>query len=228
MTLTANAAPIPGAASTALAIASLLDPTPALSITPILHPQDGVPNPRSRTFWSAVANVLYIQRQRGTDLFGPTPDLTAKLAQGNDLVAHCRRGPIGCDADALSGLALWDAADRATRADRPSTPVAHHLIGWLPTNATRDTWRDLTLQFLDVAVVANGMVAEWAIHALADDAGRWIKRPHLHIILTHRVWRPGTRTGQPNAAWLGTPRHRQRMMDAWDQIAGGTLNPEQS
>lgn len=227
MTLTATAAPVLGAASTALAIASLLDPTPALTITPILHPQDGVPDPRSRTFWSAVANVLYIQRQRGADLFGPTPDLSAKLAQGNDLVAHGRRGPIGCDADTLAGLALWDAADRATQADRPSTPVAHHLIGWLPTDATRDTWRDLTLQFLDVAVVANGMVAEWAIHALADDGGRWIKRPHLHAIVTHRFWRPGTRVGQPNAAWLGTPRHRQRMMDVWEAVVDANLDPGQ-
>jgi hypothetical protein len=73
----------------------------------------------------------------------------------------------------------------------------------------------------DVAVVANGMIADWAIHALADDGGRWITRPHLHIIATHRFWRAGTRTGQPNAAWLGTPRHRQRMMDAWEAIMGG-------
>ncbi len=74
--------------------------------------------------------------------------------------------------------------------------------------------QDLTLDFLDRAVVANGMIAEWAIHALADSEGRWIKRPHLHAILTHRFWRPGTRLGQPNAAWLGTPRHRQRLVDA--------------
>lgn len=167
MTLTAT--PIPGAASTALAIASLLDPTPVLTIMPILHPQDGVPDPRSRTFCSAVAKVLYIQRQRGTDLFGPTPGLTSKLAQGNDLVACGRRGPMP-----------WPAS----------------RYGTLPTARPRP------------------MVAEWALHALADEDGRWIKRPHLHVILTHRFWRACTRVGQPNAAWLGTPRHRQRMMDA--------------
>jgi hypothetical protein len=220
MTTTYAVASTMGAASIPHATATIIDPTASLTITPVLHPRDGVPDPRSRTFWSAVANVLYIRRQHGTDLFGPTPDLTAKLAQGNDLIAFGRRGPIGCDIDALAGLALWDAADRAAQVDRPSAPVAHHVIGWLPTGAARECWRDLTLEFLDRAVVANGMVAEWCIHALADEGGRWIKRPHLHVILTHRFWRPGTRVGQPNAAWLGTPRHRQRMVEAWDGVMG--------
>lgn len=194
-----------------------------LAITPVLHPRDGVADPRSRTFWSAVANACYIRRQDGVDLFGDTPDITDKLAQGSDLLVCGRRGPIGCDADGIQGLGLWHAADQAALSDRPGAPVAHHVIGWLPTNVTRAAWEDLTLEFLDRAVVANGMVADWAIHALADDGGRWLKRPHLHAVLTHRFWRPGTRLGQPNAAWLGTPRHRQRMSDAWDEITGGVV-----
>lgn len=197
---------------------------PGLAITPVLHPRDGVPDPRSRTFWSAVANACYICRQNGVDLFGDTPDITDKLAQGSDLVACGRRGPTGCDAYGIQGLKLWEAADQAALSDRPGAPVAHHIVGWLPTNATKAAWEDLTLEFLDRAAVANGMVADWAIHALADDGGRWLKRPHLHAILTHRFWRPGTRTGQPNAAWLGTPKHRQRMRDAWEQIAGSGSN----
>lgn len=194
--------------------------TSGLVVTPVLHPRDGIRDPRSRTFWSAVANVCYIRRQRGVDLFGNTPDLSERLAQGNDLVACGRRGPTGCDADAVAGSRLWEAADQAALSDRPGAPVAHHIIGWLPTNATQAAWQDLTLDFLDRAVVANGMIAEWAIHVLADGEGRWIKRPHLHAILTHRFWRPGTRLGQPNAAWLGTPRHRQRLVDAWDKTMG--------
>ncbi|MDV3166663.1 MAG: hypothetical protein Q8807_03325, partial ['Waltheria sp.' little leaf phytoplasma] len=113
MTPTYTVAPLPGVAPIPHAPMSVVDPTPALTITPIIHPRDGVPDPRSRTFWSAVANVLYIRRQQGRDLFGSTPDLSEKLAQGNDLIAHGRRGPTGCDTDALAGLALWDAADRA-------------------------------------------------------------------------------------------------------------------
>ena len=189
-----------------------------LSITPVIHPKDGVSDPRSRTFWSAVANVNYIVRTQGTDLFGPTPDLTEKLANGNDLIDHGRRGPIGCDGDTVRGLAIWDAADRAAQHDRPSTPVAHHLIGWLPTGGTREHWRELTLEFLDREIAGGGMVADWAIHALSDPKGGWIKKPHLHVITTHRFWKAGRRTGEPNAAWLGSTKHKQKVVDAWEGL----------
>lgn len=203
-----------------LALATLgTEQATPLAITPVIHPKDGVPDPRSRTFWSATANAHYIVRRQGNDLFGPTPDLTDKLRQGSDLVDHGRRGPIGCDTDALAGMALWEAADRAAQVDRPSAPVAFHIIGWLPTSATRERWRDLTLEFLDREIVVNGMVADFAIHSLADADGRWIKKPHLHVLLTHRFWRPGRRTGEPNAAWLCSMKQRQKMADAWAALS---------
>ena len=186
-----------------------------LQITPVIHPRDGVRDPRSRTFWSATANALYIIRQQGNDLFGPTPDLTDKLAQGDDLVDHGRRGPIGCDGDAVRGLALWEAADRAAQHDRPSAPVAHHLIGWLPANVAHERWREISLEFLDRELVANGMACDWAIHALAGKEGGWLKKPHLHIVAAHRFWKAGRRTGEPNLAWLGTPKWRQKAIDTW-------------
>lgn len=203
--------------TSSLATLSLTDGG-GLTVSPIIHPRDGVPDPRSRTFWSAMANALYIVRQRGTDVFGPTPDLADKLALGNDLVDHGRRGPIGCDSDALRGTALWEAADRAAQTDRPSAPVAYHVIGWLPTNKTREAWRELALEFLDREVALNGMVADWAIHSLADKDGHWIKKPHLHAILTHRFWKPGRRPGEPNPGWLGTAKHRQKLVDGWEGI----------
>ena len=186
------------------------------SITPVIHPKDGVADPRSRTFWSATANALYIARADGEDLFGSTPSLAHKLASGNDLVDHGRRGPIGCDADAIAGIRLWEAADLATRHDRPSAPVAWHAVGWLPENRTREAWRELTLEFLDREVVANGMIADWAIHALTDGDGRWIKRPHLHMVLTARFWKPGRRTGAPNPAWLGGAKSREKLAANWN------------
>jgi len=109
-----------------------------MTISLILHPRDGTPDPRSRTFWSATTNALYIIRAQGTDLFGPTPRLSSKLPQGNDLIDHGRCNPIGSEVDALAGLALWAAADRATQTDSPSTPVANYVIGWLPTNLNRE------------------------------------------------------------------------------------------
>lgn len=202
------------------ALEALAAPNPcSLSISPILHPQAGVPNPVSRTFWSATANALYLTRRSGGDLFGATPDHSEKLAVGNDVVDHGRRGPIGCAADNVAGLKLWQAADQATQADRPSAPAAFHIIGWFPTNTSPEAWRDLLLAFLDREIVANGMIADWAIHSLPGDAGAWIKPPHFHAILTHRFWKAGRRTGEPNHAWLGSAKQRQKMEDAWHAAA---------
>lgn len=216
-----NTSSVAEVSNKALSLAKLDDQSAPLAITPVIHPRDGVPDPASRTFWSATANALYIVRRRGADLFGQTPDFTDRLIAGNDLVDHGRRGPIGCEADAIAGFALWEAADRAAQIDRPGTPVAYHIIGWLPTNATQAAWRELTLQFLDREVVQNGMIADWALHALTDEAGRWVRRPHLHAVVTHRFWRPGRRTGEPNVAWLGTAKQRQKMIDGWAEIAVG-------
>ena len=181
-----------------------------MRISPVIHPKDGVADPNSRTFWSAVANALYILRQPGEDLFGATPDFNATLAAGNDLVAHGRRGPLGCDSGDLAGLGIWAAADQAATVDRPSD-----LIGWLPPDLTETAWRELVLRFLDNHSVANGMVADWAIHSLADGGGGWIRNPHFHAILNHRFYKPGARFGQPNPAWLAMPKARAKMADAW-------------
>jgi hypothetical protein len=200
-------------------------PEPLMSISPVIHPCDGIRDPRSRTFWSATANALYIVRRQADDLFGPIPDLSDRLAQGNDLVNHGRRGPIGCDADGVLDLALWQAADQAALTDRPSAPVAYHLIGRLPSTLTREAWREIVLEYLDRAIVVNGMVADWAIHALVDREGRWIKRPHVHIIVTHRFWRAGRRTGEPNHAWCGSPKLRTKLMDTWSALVGSDDAP---
>ncbi len=93
--------------------------------------------------------------------------------------------------------------------------MAFHIIGWLPVSRRRESWRELVLEFLDREIVINGMVADWAIHALADADGRWIKKPHMHAVLTHRFWKPGRRTGEPNMAWLSTAKQRQKLIDRW-------------
>lgn len=193
---------------------------PALfSVTPVIHPQNGVRAASSRTFWSATSNALYIRRETGADMFGPTPDFAAKLIDYPDLVAHGRRGPIGCDADDVADLALWRAADEAAVTDRPSQPVAWHAIGWLPTALGEAGWRELVLQFLDERFVANGQAVDWAIHALPDGQGGWIKKPHVHVIATARFWK-GPRIGQPQAAWLTTAKSRSALEAAWVGMPG--------
>lgn len=196
-------------------------PQKLFDITPILHPQNGFHPEHSRTFWTATANALYIVRQDGEDLFGRTPNFTAKLDACPDLVAHGRRGPISCDEDTLSGLQLWRAADEAARQDRPGAPVAWHLVGWLPCEGGAEQWREQVLTFLDQRVVQKGMIADWAIHALADEAGDWIKRPHFHAVITARFWK-GPRIGQPQAAWFQTSRQRKTLAENWGELVGLT------
>lgn len=205
---------------TAFAPQAAIRPQALFSVTPVIHPQNGVRAESSRTFWSATSNALYIRRETGDDLFGPTPDFAAKLIGCPDLVAHGRRGPIGCDSDDVADLALWRAADEAAVSDRPSAPVAWHAIGWLPTAMDEAGWLELVLQFLDERFVVNGMVADWAIHALADGEGGWIKKPHLHAIATARFWK-GPRIGQPQAAWLATAKSRSALEAVWTDMAAG-------
>lgn len=195
-----------------------VQPQKLFDITPVIHPQHGLPSDRSRTFWSAMANALYIVRQDGEDIFGQTPGFAAKLTECPDLIDHGRRGPIGCDIEPLAGLELWRAADRAGLNDRPSAPVAFHAVGWLPTAMDERGWRELILQFLDEQIVANGMIADWALHALADGEGGWIKKPHMHAVITSRFWK-GPRAGQPQPAWFQTVKRRNAVGDAWQEIA---------
>lgn len=204
-----------------LAITSLArEPLPALAISPVIHPRDGIADPNSRTFWSATANALYIRREEGTDLFGPTPSLAAKLAQGNDLVECGRRGPIGCDAPTIEGFRLWEAADQAGVADRPSVPVAHHLIGFMPFEREPADWREMIHTFLDTQIVPQGMIADWALHVLPYGKGGWIKKPHFHAIVTSRFWKAGRRPGEPNEPWLISAGSRSRAIAAWREISG--------
>ena len=113
-------------------------PSNTFDITPVIHPEAGIPSDESQTFWSATANSLYIVRENGTDLFGATPDFAAKLIEFPDLCDHGWRGPIGCDDKDTARLNLWRVADTAAVRDRPSAPVAFYAIGWLPASGGHD------------------------------------------------------------------------------------------
>ena len=65
-----------------LALAGFIDPASPLAITPVIHPNHGVPDLYSRRFWTAPVSGPYIIRRHGIDLFGQTPDLADNLAQG--------------------------------------------------------------------------------------------------------------------------------------------------
>jgi hypothetical protein len=210
---------VPSAKSPAVAGHASNLPQKLFDITPVIHPQNGFHPEASRTFWTAVANAHYIVRRNGEDVFGATPDFAGKLVDCPDLVMRGRRGPIGCDAPNIEGFDLWRAADAAGLIDRPSAPVAFHAVGWLPTATDEAGWRELILQFLDEQIVQNGMVADWAVHALADGQGGWIKKPHMHAVITSRFWK-GPRAGQPQPAWFATANRCMAVGEAWEAIAG--------
>ena len=168
---------------------------PFKMLSAIHHPRIALGTDQRSIWKSAVANRLYLTRDIGEDLFGRVPDFSAKRA---DLGEHGRRGPIGCETSALEGLKLWQAADAAAAIDRPELPVAFHAIGWLPLERSEEAWRTLVYEFCDDVLVRNGMVADWAIHRLADACGGWTIPPHVHLVITARSWRRKLCRGGPN------------------------------
>lgn len=171
------------------------------------------------TYRSAKANFLYTVRINGEDERGPTPDFAAKSA---DLVDHGREAPTRGPGPSLEGVALWEAADRAARDHCPQHATAFHLIGTLPPDGDPASWRALIQNFCQTEFCMNGMIADWAIHALADDAGSWKIAPHVHIILTARGWRSGggRRPGQRNIAWLSRETQHRALRQSWSDTTG--------
>ena len=83
-------------------------------------------------------------------------------------------------------------------------------------------WRELILAFLDEQFFVNGMVDDWALHALNNGQGGWIKRPHMHAPITGRLWK-GSRIGQPQPSWLTTENIGNALGVAWVATVGGAI-----
>lgn len=186
-------------------------PDQRFQIGPVVHPVNCVGDSASRTFWSAECNARYIVREAGRDIFGATPDWSAKLA---NLGEHGRRAPSGRHALIPPGFELWRAADEAARTERGDAPVAWHMIGWLAPDASETDWRFKTQGFIDRHLLAQGMVTDWAIHRQADAQGRWITKPHVHMLATSRFY-AGPRAGQPQPNWLTSRKMWDALRDAW-------------
>ena len=174
--------------------------------------EDG--QPERSTFRSAVANRLYITRDRGEDIFGSV-DFTHKAG---DLVRGERRGPDGCNAPGIAGIELWRRADAAAAADRPELAAAFHAIGWLPREVDEPTWKNMLQRFIDEQLVQNGMITDWAIHRRRNADGSWSIMPHAHLIITSRGWRAKRSPGRRNLAWFGSRRTVQAAEDAWNHL----------
>lgn len=170
-----------------------------------------------RTHRTARASFLYIHRQQGIDLVGPTPDWSVR----DDLVASGRCAPARANHPALDGLGLWDQADTHAATIRPDEPVCAHAVGSLPIGAGVAGWRSLIEGFSEDYLTSQGMVVDWAIHQRAADEDRPEILPHCHLLITMRAFdatRPDL--GRVRQNWLRTQKARKALAEKWWAYSG--------
>lgn len=165
-----------------------------------------------RTFRTAQANWLYINRQKGAGLYGPLPD----WSQRDDLIATGRCGPKRSMDPALAGVKLWLEADLQAQRYRPCEPVCAHAVGSLPMGLAHDAWIDLITGFCEDYLTPSGMIVDWAIHARDEDGVTPAIAPHVHLLITTRVYdRQHAEFGRLRQTWLRTEVARKRLGERW-------------
>ena len=201
-------------------------PPSTFRYAPILRteaPQARDAESERRTLRTATANALYILRQPGEDEFGPVPDVSAKA---HDFVAAARAQPIQGPTADLAELGLWAAADTAARTDPLHGPSAFHAVGWLPRDGDVHSWTTAVMTWSEQVLSANGIIADWAIHATGDDAQAdgyvW---PHVHFIGTLRTWRRKRDPGRLHTRWFRKASDIAAARAAWERIAGVRPQP---
>lgn len=170
-----------------------------------------------RTHRTAKASWLYIHRKHGIDDFGPTPDWSLRT----DLVAAGRCGPRRADDPSLDGIKLWIEADRHAARYRPDEPVCAHSVASLPLHEEVSGWRNLIEGFSEDHLSSQGMVVDWAIHHQAEGAGRREILPHVHMLITMRVFDSAHGdVGRIRQTWIRTERARKSLAEKWWAYSG--------
>lgn len=165
-----------------------------------------------RTHRTARASWLYIHREQGTDLFGPTPDWTNR----DDLVVHGRSAPARANHPSLDGIGLWDQADMHAARYRPNEPVCAHAVASLPQGSDVPAWRNLIEGFCEDHLSSQGMVVDWAIHyrPAIDEQAEIL--PHCHMLITTRVYDAANADiGKIRQNWLRTDKARKALTEKW-------------
>ena len=165
---------------------------------------------------TASCNYRYIMRENGVDEFGPTPDFAAR----RDLFDHGRRAPVACRGEAYAGVKIWEAADAAARERRPQLATAMHAVGSLPRDGDRSSWRAMVEALNQDHLADQGMVVDWAIHVAPDDGDSLAPSPHVHWLITSRMWRRDRDHGRHQKPWLSTKAQVDRLAEAWFEITG--------
>ncbi|MEO9132006.1 MAG: MobA/MobL family protein [Sphingomonas sp.] len=170
-----------------------------------------------RTCRTAKANWLYIHRRHGIDAFGPTPDWSTR----GDLVAFGRCAPARASDPALDGVALWEQADRNACALRPDEPACAHAVGSLPLGEEVAGWRRIIEGFCEDHLTSQGMVVDWVIHHRAAGSDRPEIMPHVHLLITTRVFDPAhPDVGRIRQTWVRTANARKALAEKWWKRTG--------
>lgn len=188
------------------------------------HPVSNAQDPKSprRTLRTALANALYIRRDRGEDDIGPTPDCSAKA---HDLIASGRAQPSNGPAASLDGDALWSAADGATRITDSKECAAFHVVGALNPERSPAEWQEDVVTWCDQVITCNGMVADWAIHQAGQVGEEGYVPAHAHRVVTARWYKSRTQNGRRHAVWFRRLGQIEDARLAWERIAGVKVLP---
>ena len=166
-----------------------------------------------RTHRTARASWLYIHRRHGVDIVGPTPDWSTR----DDLVDYGRCAPArAAQHTSLDGIGLWDQADRHAETIRPDEPVLAHAVGSLPVSEDIAGWRNLITGFCEDHLASQGMVTDWAIHHRVGTEDRPEILPHVHMLISLRVFDPAhPDVGRVRQNWLRTDKARKALAEKW-------------
>jgi hypothetical protein len=183
----------------------------------IWSPATGAKDDTRSTHRTAKCSYWYIMRQHGIDEVGPTPN----YAERQDLVDFGRIGPRRANDPALDGIRLWQAMDEAARSYRPNEATLAHCVGSLPIHEDPKTWRDMVEGFVEDHLASQGMVADWAVHAQEEGEGRRRILPHVHLLVTTRVYdRSLPEFGRRRQNWLRTPGACRSLAEKWYAHSG--------
>lgn len=151
---------------------------------------------------SAIGAAAY---RSGTALANPETGEIFDYTRKTGITSTFIIGPDAAPAWALDRQSLWAAVQ--AKETRKNSQLARELIVALPHELTAAESVDLVRDWVQAHLVADGMVADVAIH---DPAPRNEEDPanrHAHILLTTRELDPGQPDGwakNKNRAWNGT------------------------
>lgn len=141
-----------------------------------------------------------------------TPDWSAR----NDLLAVGRCAPARANDAALEGIALWERADTHATEIRPDEPICAHAVASLPPAGDVAGWRAIIEGFCEDYLTSQGMAVDWAIHYREGDSGEPAIHPHVHMLITMRVFdRAHADLGRVRQNWLRTDKARKALAEKW-------------